>query len=804
MAEAILFDTAASIGKSLGPLALQEIGLLWGFKDELQKLENTVSTIQAVLLDAEEQQSQNHAVKDWLEKLKDAMYEADDLLDDYSTQLLRQQVMTRDKKMAKQVCIFFSESNQLAYGFKMGHRIKQVRKRLDEVAADRIKFGFTERLIGTQFLCRKREDTHSFVREEEVIGREGEKKAIKEQLFHSNVKDNVSIIPIVGIGGQGKTTLAQYVYNDEEVQRHFDLRMWVCVSDPFDVKTIVQKIIECATKRRPESLEMDLLQSQLRAELDRMRYLLVLDDVWNENPNRWFNLKNLLVGGLRGSKVLITTRSQTVAEITGTVSPYLLEGLSANNSWNLFKKVAFKDGEELRNPKLVEIGREIVRRCAQVPLALRSIGSMLYFKNSEEDWLYFKNNELYKITKQDSDIFPILKLSYDHLPSQLKQCFAFCSLFPKDHEIGVKLLIQLWIAQGFIHSLDRNRRLEDIGNEYFMDLLWRSFFQDIQRNAYGDIERCKMHDLIHDLAELVAGDECIISNPNAEKVVERTHHVAFNSLDSLRDIPPLLLKADKMRTLLLQIPTLQPFDEYYYRNIAVFELSKPIFDTLISSFKCLRALNLSSLSIQKVPNSIGKLKHLRYLDLSRNDDIKLLPTSITKLQNLQTLKLDNCSGLKELPKDTRNLISLRHLAIHGCDSMTHMPNELGKLTALQTLTLYSLGKKKRYFPKQKRGLGNLDSLDELRGELHIKGLEHLRSSPLEAKAANLARKQYLRCLELEWDLEAGNDSDKVLGYLAGYPHSQIWFLLSYGIVNGANISHHWIDSLFSSISIFTT
>jgi hypothetical protein len=114
--------------------------------------------------------------------------------------------------------------------------------------------------------------------------------------------------------------------------------------------------------------------------------------------------------------------------------------------------------------------------------------------------LYFKNNELYKITQQDNDIFQILKLSYDHLPSQLKQCLVFCSLFPKDFKIEVELLIQLWIAQGFIHSSDRNRRLEDIGQEYFIDLLWRSFFQDVEGNEYSNIKRCKMHDLIHDLA----------------------------------------------------------------------------------------------------------------------------------------------------------------------------------------------------------------------------------------------------------------------------------------------------------------
>jgi hypothetical protein len=622
----------------------------------------------------------------------------------------------------------------------MGHRIKAVRAKLNEIAEVKKSFSFTER---TQLEHRRREDTHSFVPETEVIGREDEKKDVKALLFDSNVKENVSIIPIVGIGGQGKTTLAQYVYNDEEVQRHFDMRLWTCVSDPFDVKTIVQKLIESATKKRPESLEIDSLQSLFREAISGKRYLLVLDDVWNENSNKWSDLKNLLVGGLRGSKVLVTTRNEKVANITRTASTYFLGGLSESNSWDLFKKMAFKDGEELKNPKLAEIGREIVQKCARAPLAIRSIGSLLYLKNSEAEWLSFKNNELYKITQQDNVIFPILKLSYDHLPPHLKQCFAFCSLFPKDYEIEVEALIQLWTAQGFIHSSDRTICLEDVGHEYFMELLWRSFFQNIRRNEYGDIESCKMHDLIHDLAQFVAGDECLISNPDAVKVVERTRHVTFDSLNSLWDIPTHLLKADRLRTLLLRPPG------YAYLELEL-NWNKRVYYTLITSFKCLRALNLSRSNIQEVPNSIGKLKHLRYLDLSWNYGIKLLPASITKLQNLQTLILEVCTGLKELPEDTRNLISLRHLSLYGCYNLTHMPHGLGKLTALQTLSIYSLGKKESSVPKQKGGLGDLDGLDELRGSLCIMGLKHLRSSPLEARAANLERKQYLRKLELKW------------------------------------------------------
>jgi hypothetical protein len=183
-----------------------------------------------------------------------------------------------------------------------------------------------------------------------------------------------------------------------------------------------------------------------------------------------------------------------------------------------------------------------------------------------------------------------------------------------------------------------------------------------------------MHDLIHDLAQSIAGNKCTISDP--------------------------LLKAHEMSML---FPTTASH--------------MPINDTLISSFTCLRALNLSRSDIQEVPNSVGNLKRLRFLDLSWNEDIKILPNSITKLHNLQTLRLDFCSGLKELPKDTRNLIGLRHLALYECRSLTHMPHGLGNLTALQTLTLYSLGNKKSFFTKQKGGLGNLDRLDELSGQL---------------------------------------------------------------------------------------
>nr|XP_023917633.1 putative disease resistance protein RGA3 [Quercus suber] len=447
MAEGALIKIAEGIIGQLGKLALQEIVLLWGVKDELEKLKNTVSIINAVLLDAEEQQAQSHAIKEWVAKLKDVLFEADDLLDDFSTEVLRREVMTKNKK-AKEVRIFFSKSNQLAYGLKMGHKIKAIRERLDAIAADK-KFHIEVRHRGTQVMDLMRE-TDYFVRAENVIGREHDKKKITERLLDSNIEENVSVYSIVGLGGLGKTTLAQLVFNDEEIQKEFERKLWVCISDDFDVKIIVKKILEYAKGEKLENLERNASINDLQKEIDGKRFLLVLDDVWNDDSEKWDKLKEILLVGARGSRILVTTREEKVAESSKTIETYRLTGLNDEDSWSLFKQKAFKKGQEPENSKFKEIGMEIVSKCKGVPLAIKTIGSLLYFKKSEEEWLSFKNNE-----------------------------------FSKDYEIEEEILVKLWMAQGFIEPLGQNQCLEDVGNEYFRELLWRSFFQICIELALG-------------------------------------------------------------------------------------------------------------------------------------------------------------------------------------------------------------------------------------------------------------------------------------------------------------------------------
>ena len=249
MAEAILLGITQTIIKTLGSMAFQEIGSMWGVKGELEKLKNTVSTIQAVLQDAEEQQG-----KPWLKKLNDAVYDADDLLTDFYTADLRRRVMGGDK-MTMKVRSFFLSSNQLAFSSKMSRKIKAMRQRLNDIANDCIKFQLVECPLQMRVVIREMDQTCSLVCEEEVIGRELDKKAIIDLLLDFDVEENVSFISIVEIGGLGKTTLAQYVYNDEKIMTCFELRIWVCVFDVFDVKTIVENIIASATGRTLKTLE---------------------------------------------------------------------------------------------------------------------------------------------------------------------------------------------------------------------------------------------------------------------------------------------------------------------------------------------------------------------------------------------------------------------------------------------------------------------------------------------------------------------------------------------------------------------
>ncbi|XP_056161670.1 putative disease resistance protein RGA4 [Syzygium oleosum] len=597
MAEAVILGIAGNIVDYLVPKALEKVGKLWGVKHELEILKETVSTLHAVLEDAEEQYHRSRQIKVWLDKLKDAFYDAQDVLEEFNIEAVRRE-LSGHNEMMKEVRTFFSSSNQLAFKLKMSNKVRAVREKIEAIKADR-KFHLDDRSVDSRVerQWRKREETHSFISEGDIKGRDDDKTAVIKFLLDSNMKENVSILPIVGIGGLGKTALAQFIYNDEMVSKHFHLKMWVCVSNDFDVKKIVTNIIACAKKKAPSEDAMEQLQSELRKEIDGKRYLLVLDDLWNEEPENWLSLKRLLVGGARGSKILITTRLPSIATITDAAQSHHLGGLSDSLSLDLLMQMAYRKEEEVQDPEMLDIAKEIVRKCSGVPLVVRTVGTLLSFKKTKLEWLTFKDYELPDVSQRADKITSVLRLSYDYLPSHLKQCFAFCSLFPKDYEIKKQTLVNLWVAEGFIRPSNRSQHLEDIAHGYFMDLLRSNFFQDFQEYK----ETCKMHDLMHDLACVVAGNECGVAFDDTKSINERARHLCVG------DLPISHLKASPLRTYLSLMR--RPISEVDLRQ-------------LIQSFKRLRVLDLHTTYVEKVPRSICKLKHLTYLDLSGTHKLK--------------------------------------------------------------------------------------------------------------------------------------------------------------------------------------
>ena len=381
---------AQSLLGKLSSFAGQEFCLAWGLEADIARLEKRLSDITAVLSDAEQKQSRNNTIRIRLNDLREVLYDAEDVLDEIECETLRRQVVKTTGSTSRKVRRFFSSSNKIAFRLRMGHKIKSIIERLAEMSSLKSEFNLSEQPIDCRHVLHEEtEMNRSFESFSGLIGRDKDKERIINLLAApSKVADaHPFVLPIVGMGGLGKTSLAKSVCDAENVKIHFDLKMEACVSDYFSLKQVVQKIIRSATGERCADLDEGELNKKLEEILNGRKYLLLLDDVWNEDAEKWLLLKPLLSKGAGGSKIIVTTRSQRVAEIMGTVNTaYNLSLLGQEDCLSLFYKCAFKEGQMELYPNLVGIGKEIVAKCKQVPLAVINMGTQLYGKTDEKEW----------------------------------------------------------------------------------------------------------------------------------------------------------------------------------------------------------------------------------------------------------------------------------------------------------------------------------------------------------------------------------------------------------------------------------
>ncbi|XP_030457771.2 putative disease resistance protein RGA4 [Syzygium oleosum] len=650
-----LFSIAEGVLGKIASRALQEAVEIYGVENQISELRETLTAIKAVLLDAEEQQRKNHRLQVWLDRLHDVLYDAEDVLDELECEALRKKVISRYGGIKGKVHHFFSLSNPLVFRGKISHKIKEIWERLSRISIDKDQFGLLRSADNSETRMPPREITDPFVKKSNVVGRDIDKKKIIEMLPSVDDK-NICVIPIVGIGGLGKTTLAKLVYNDDSVKDRFKLRIWVCVPEDFDFKKIIEEIIKHATDQSLSDLGIQQLQTHLLDIIKDKKYLLVLDDVWSIDHRKWKKMRDLLSEGASESKIIVTTRSLEVASIMGTHPAHNLKGLSHEDSMALFKKCAFDKKEKQPRPKLLEIGEDIVTKCQGVPLLLETLGSLLNSKDDDEHWKRIRDSETWELAEAKKDILPVLELSYVHLPSHLKQCFPILSLFPRGVDIRTGILIRLWMALGLISLTREKLEPEDVGAEYVKELRRRSLIQDVEET--GTVSIVKVHDLIHSLAMSVGQNYCSTIDLDTLEISEKVRYISTGttSLEKISNydgVPPFLRKktSKRLRAIIFQ----------YIVDDGV--ITRKFARTFISKCNHLRFLDLSYGSFEDLPSSICNLKQLRSVDLSENKRLKKLPNTICELQSLLELDVSGCLELGELPKNMERLVSLRFLYI---------------------------------------------------------------------------------------------------------------------------------------------
>ncbi|KAK4594786.1 hypothetical protein RGQ29_018483 [Quercus rubra] len=697
---------------------------------DLNNWKKLLMKIRAVLEDAEEKRETNSLVKIWLEELEDLAYDADDILDEFATEVLRRELNPEPhKSKVRKIFDDWVGSNQ-SFARLMQSKIAEIDSRLQRIVTEKNDLnlrGSTGGRIGTE---RSRVPTTSLVNERRTYGRDEDKKAIIKLLLSIESSDTqFSVIPIVSMGGLGKTTLAQLAYNDDDVSSYFDLKGWVCVSEDFDILRVSKEILESITRVPCNGGDgLNSIQVKLKEILNGKKFLIILDDVWNEDYNSWTQLCCPFEFGALGSKIIVTTRSHEVSKIMETTSPYKLRELSNDACRRLFLQHALGSTDFVAHPELEEIGREILDLCKGSPLAAKVLGGALRTKRNPNEWKKVLNSKI----REKNDIISVLELSYQYLPSHLKRCFAYCSLFPKDYEFEENELVLLWMAEGLVQETERNKSMKVLGAEYFHDLLMRSFFQQSSNNGSLFV----MHDLINDLARWAARglfyrmEDALGSNEQSE-IFTKVRHFSyirhhFDGIKKCENFP----KNMHLRTF-LPVPI---------KSSGC--LTNYVPNCILPQLRCLRVLSLYGYNIIELPSAIGDLKHLRYLNLS-NTQIRSLPESTSSLYNLQTLMLKGCYKLTKLPEKIRDLINLRYLDITGAYLIREMPVGIEELKNLQTLSNFVVGK------DNGSKIGDLMNLEFLRGRLCISSLENVLDAE-DARRANLNGKKNLDALEIKW------------------------------------------------------
>ncbi|KAJ3674394.1 hypothetical protein LUZ60_005010 [Juncus effusus] len=691
MAEALVFSVLLKIGAVIGEEVvkagssklLKGASYLRNIQSNIMHIQSELTVMQSFLRKADVQTDNNETFEAWLGEVRKVANIVEDIIDEYAYMI--GQIEGSSNSVSKKFrymknCISLREINT---------QLKEVRDQLDRLTKMREGYSITI----SDVRRRNNESPNAWIRpdlsaysnavdEDEIVGNMKERDQLSQWLLEED--SSRVIISIYGMGGLGKTTLVNAIYEREEIKRKFDCCACVSVSQSFQVEDLLRSISkqifanEVKIKTEIDRMDHRDIVDRLQRYMQNKSYLIVLDDIWDKNA--WLSISHAFPVNNCGGKVVITTRNKDVALLANENSVIELTALSQDESWNLFCRKTFgKLREKICPSHLVAWAKKILEKCQGLPLAIVAIGSLLSFKErTEREWRMFYDqlsSELSSNSDLSNWVTNVLNLSYNNLPTHLKNCFLYCSLFPEDSAIEREMIIRLWVAEGFVEQRGRETTLEEFAEAYLVELANRSLLQVVRRDVNGRATIYWMHDLVRDICiaisekeffGIVCDNRCLTGlkgNPRRVTLQSQCENLQLDGGSS------------KLRSFLL-------FNK---------QLPSSRIETALSNFKLMRVLSLKSSNIVSLPNAVFELFNLHYLDLSRTK-IKVISKSLGRLKLLQTLDLME-TLVKQLPHEITKLTKLRHLIVFSHHdyrifdwySGVPVPVEICCLKDLQTL-----------------------------------------------------------------------------------------------------------------------
>ncbi|RZB53893.1 putative disease resistance protein At1g50180 [Glycine soja] len=684
----------------LHDLLTEEARLLIGVSDKVKRMQNELKRMQCFLRDAERKQDKNDTIKNYISEVRKLAYDAEDVIEIYAI------------KVALGISI--GTKNPLTktkHLHKVGTELTSINSRIDDLTRSLQNYGFiaTEDNEEVSEVQRQLRWSYSHIVEEFIVGLDKDIDKVVEWLLNEN--HHCQFVYICGMGGLGKTTLAKSIYHYNAIRRNFDGFAWAYISQKCKKRDvwegILLKLISPTKEERDEIKNMtddELARKLFKVQQDK-KCLIILDDIWSNEA--WDMLSPAFPSRNTRSKIVFTSRNK---DISLHVDPEGLlhepSCLNPEDSWALFKKKAFPrqdNPESTVSDEFIRLGREMVAKCAGLPLTIIVLGGLLATKERVSDWATIGGE-----VREKRKVEEVLDLSYQDLPCQLKPCFLYLSQFPEDSEIPRTKLIQLWVAEGVVSSqyeTERDETMEDVAERYLGNLISRCMVQVGQMGSTGRIKTCRLHDLMRDLCLSKARKENFLYIINGSQQNSTIDVASSSNLSDARRI-------DEVRRLAVfldqRVDQLIPQDKQvneHLRSLVFFHDKKcrmenwDLVKGVFVEFKLLRVLDLEGikgLKGQSLPKEVGNLLWLKFLSLKRTR-IQILPSSLGNLENLQFLNLQTVNKVSwdstvEIPNVICKLKRLRHLYLpNWCGNVTNNL-QLENLTNLQTLVNFPASK----------------------------------------------------------------------------------------------------------------